>query len=114
RHRIGLDTDGVDTIVQEAEALLGEGEVDVVLTGEVAVDGRRAVFDSIRDLPDRDVTIAFGDEKFACGVEDGPVNGVTLPVLTLFDTHNLTILTVFGDLTLLDDGWESRVPTVEG
>jgi hypothetical protein len=37
--------------VQELEAVFGEGEEDVVLAGEVAVDRGRAVLDLFGDLP---------------------------------------------------------------
>ena len=58
-------------VVEAAKAFLGEREEDVVLAGEVAVDGGGAVFDALGDLADRDVPIAFGDEEVARGVEDG-------------------------------------------
>jgi len=49
-------------IAEQAEALLGEREEDVVLAGEVAVDSSGAVFDALRDLSNRDVLEALGDE----------------------------------------------------
>ena len=50
---------GSHLVVEAAEAVLGEREVDVVLAGEVAVDGGGAVLDALRNLADRDVTIAL-------------------------------------------------------
>ena len=43
------------TVTEDAEALLGEREEDVVLAREVAVDRGGAVFDAIGDLPHRNV-----------------------------------------------------------
>ena len=54
-------------IAEQPEPLLGECEENVVLTREVSVDRRRAVFDALGDLPDRDVLEALVDEELARG-----------------------------------------------
>src|SRR5687767_6797608 len=69
------------------EPFLGEGEKDVVLAREIAVDRRRAVFDAVRYLADRDVLVALGDEEVPCRIEDGPGHGLALAFLTFFDSQ---------------------------
>ncbi len=70
------------------EAFLGEGEEDVVLAGEVAVDRCRAVFDFLRDLADRDVLIALCDEEVAGGVQDSARGRFTFPFLSFLDSQS--------------------------
>ena len=69
------------------KAFGGEREEDVVLAGEVAVDGGGAVFDALGDLADRDALIAFGNEQVARGVEDGGGDGLSFAVLAFFCAH---------------------------
>src|SRR5207342_2699989 len=48
---------GVVSRIQEPETLFGERVEDVVLAGEVAVNGRGAVFDALGNLANRDVAV---------------------------------------------------------
>ena len=73
--------------VEAMKAFFGEREEDVVLAGEVAVDGGRAVFDAFGDLANRDALIAFGDEQVAGSGEDGGRDGLPFAVLTFFCSH---------------------------
>ena len=70
------------------KAFLGQREEDVVLAGEVAVDRRRAVLDAIRNLADRDVLIALGDEKIARRIQNRPRDRLALPFLTFLDSQS--------------------------
>ena len=69
------------------EALFGEGEENLVLAREVAVDGGRAVLNTFGDAPHRHRAIAFGDEQLARGVEDGVPHGRAIAVLAFLDSH---------------------------
>ena len=79
---------GVVARIQQPEAFFGERVEDVVLAGEVAVDGRRAVFDALGDLANRDVAVAFGHEQLAGRIEDGAADGLAISLLTFFNTHD--------------------------
>ena len=72
---------------EHVEAFLREGEEDVVLAGEVAVDRGGAVLDLLRDLADRDVLVALGDEELPGSVQYGAGRCLTLPFLTFLDPH---------------------------
>ena len=72
---------------EEAEALFGKREEDVVLAGEVTVDGRRAVFDPLGDLADGNLMVAVGHEELAGGVQDGPGHRLALAFLPFFDAQ---------------------------
>src|SRR6185503_4388862 len=69
------------TVAEDAEALLGEGEEDVVLALEVAVDRGRAVVDAVGNLAHRDVLVPLLDEEVAGGIENGLLDA--LPVAFL-------------------------------
>ena len=85
--------------VESPEPLFGEREEDVVLAGEIAVDGGGAVLDPLGDLANGNVAVALGDEEVASGVEDGFPNGLPFAVLSFFDTHALELVpSVRGDL----------------
>ena len=73
--------------VHQAESVFGQGEEDVVLALEVAVDGGGAVFDALGNLADRDVLIALGDEEVARGVEDGLPDRLALAFVAFLDSH---------------------------
>ena len=64
--------DAVVHAAEQPEAFLGEGEEDVVLRREVAVDRGRAVLDPVGDLADGDVLVALGDEELPGRIQDGP------------------------------------------
>ena len=83
--RVGIG--GAHLLVEAMKAFLGQGEEDVVLAGEVAVDGRGAVLDALGDLANRDALIAFGDEQVARGGEDGGGDGLPFTVLAFFCSH---------------------------
>ena len=53
-----------------AEAFFGEREEQVVLARKVAVEGRGAVLDLFRDLADRHVPVALGDEQLPGRVQN--------------------------------------------
>ena len=72
---------------QQPEPFLGQGEEDVVLAGEVAVDRRGAVFDPVGDLADRDVLIALGDEQVARRIQNCPRHRLALPFLPFLDAQ---------------------------
>jgi hypothetical protein len=72
---------------QQVEPFLGEGEEDVVLAWEVAVDRSRAVFDTIGDLADRHVLIALCYEEIARGVQNRPCDRLALTLLTFLDSQ---------------------------
>lgn len=72
---------------QQPEALLGKRQEDVVLAREVPVDGRRAVFDFLGDLADRDVVIALGDEQLARGIENRPRDSLPISFLPFLDAQ---------------------------
>src|SRR4029453_19679850 len=59
---------GIDGTTQQTKTFLGKGKVNVVLTGEVAVNRRRAVLDSLGDLSDGDVLVALRDKQLSSGV----------------------------------------------
>ena len=69
-HRIGATGASLAARKQQPESFLRERQEDVVLAGEIAVDGGGAVLDLLGDLPDRHVLIALRDEQLARGVEN--------------------------------------------
>src|SRR4051794_33579615 len=77
----------VGRIAEQAEPFLGEREKDVVLARKVAVDGRRAVLDALRDLSNRHVSVALCREQIARGVENGATDGFPVALLAFFDPH---------------------------
>ena len=89
--RVGSAGHGFDGLIEALESFLGEREEDVVLTGEVAVDRRRAVLDALGDLADRDLSVTLGDEEVPrCG-ENGVADREPLSVLSFLDAHRFRI-----------------------
>src|SRR5262245_43191248 len=76
---------------EQVESLLGERKKDVVLAGEVAVDGGGAVFDPLSDLADRHVLIALSREKLARRVQNGAADCFPVAFLSFFDSHELVL-----------------------
>src|SRR5512138_93824 len=74
---LGVERVRAVAAVEELEALFRKRIEDVVLAGEVAVEGGRAVLDLLGDLSNGDVAIALVDEEFAGRVEDGSADGLT-------------------------------------
>src|SRR6185503_15840015 len=72
---------------QQPESFFSQREEDVVLARKVTVNGRRAVLDPLRNLADRDVVEAFGDEQLAGGVENGPADGFAVADVSFLDSH---------------------------
>ncbi len=88
--RRGLEPLGVadrGRVAEEAEAFLCERIEDVVLAGEVAVDGGGAVLDPFGDLANGNVVEALGDKEFARRVEDRPADRLAVPFVSFFDSH---------------------------
>src|SRR5438552_3229324 len=77
----------VGRIAEQPEPFLSEREKDVVLARKVAVDGRRAVLDALRDFSNRHVPVALGREEIARGVENGSTDGFPVALLAFFDPH---------------------------
>ena len=69
------------------EALLGEREEDLVLAGEVAINGSGAVLNTFGDLAHRHGAVAFGDEQLPRGVKNGVAHRRAFTVLTFLDSH---------------------------
>ena len=88
----GVEHRRVVARIEQPEAFFGERVEDVVLAGEVAVDGRRAVFDALGDLADRDVAVALGHEELAGRIEDGAADGLAISLLTFFNTHDADLI----------------------
>ena len=84
---------------QQPEAFLGEREEDVVLAGEVAVDGRRAVLDALGDLADGDFLVSVGDEELARRIQNRSGDRLPVPFLTFFHTQVLYFLVFNSDIT---------------
>jgi hypothetical protein len=72
-------------------ALLGQREEDFVLAGEVAVDGRRAVFDALGDLAHRDVPVALGEEEITGGAQNRLAHRVSFPFLSFLYAHRFKV-----------------------
>jgi hypothetical protein len=77
----------VGRVAEQPEPFFGEREKDVVLARKVAVDCGRAIFDALRDLSNRDVSVPFDGEQFAGGVEDSSTDGFPIALLALFNPH---------------------------
>ena len=73
--------------MEEPEALLGQREEDVVLGGEVAVKGCRAVLDALGDFSDRYVLIALTNEEVARRVQNGTAHGLPVTIVALSNPH---------------------------
>src|SRR6266487_6175124 len=86
----------VGRIAEQPEPFLGEREKDVVLARKVAVDGRRAVLDALRDFSNRHVPVALGREEIARGVENGSTDGLPVALLAFLDPHWRMFLLVNG------------------
>src|SRR5688572_22419490 len=80
---------GSDLFVETMKAFLSQGKEDVVLAGEVTVDGRGAVFDALGDLANRHALVAFRYEEVAGGGEDRGRDGLPFTVLAFFCSHVL-------------------------
>ena len=78
-------------LAEQREPLLGEGEEDVVLAGEVPINRGGAVLDFFRDLADGDVWISFADEQLARRVQDGAADCLAIAFLSFFDPHEVRI-----------------------
>src|SRR5207245_2753726 len=63
-------------IAQDAETFFRQREKDVVLAREVAVDGRRTVFDALGDLANRHVGVALAHKEVAGRVQNGAADAV--------------------------------------
>src|SRR5262249_50760332 len=74
---------------QQAEAFLRQREEDVVLAGEVAVDGGRAVFDALGDLADRDFVIPMSNEELPGSIQNGWADRFSVAFLTFFEAQCL-------------------------
>src|SRR5262245_61925176 len=66
-------------LLQVMQTFLGQGEKNVVLASEVAVNSTGAVLDLFSDLTHRDVRITLGQKERACRVQDGPSDRFPLP-----------------------------------
>ena len=86
-----LGSAGIVGIAEQPESFLGEREEDVVLAGEVSVDGGGAVFDAFGDFPNGDVLVALGDEQLAGGVQNRPAHRFAISLVTFLDSHELII-----------------------
>jgi hypothetical protein len=78
---------GLPRTAKQPEAFLGEREEDVVLAGEVAVDGGGAVLDALGNLANRDVPVAFGREQLPRGIENRAADRFAIPLLTFLNPH---------------------------
>src|SRR5690242_12301452 len=77
---------------QQPETFLRQGEEDVVLAREVAVDGRRAVLDALRDFADGDFLVTVADEKVAGCIEDGAGHCLSIAFLSLLESQIVDLL----------------------
>src|SRR4051812_10845864 len=77
---------------EEAEPLFREGEEDVVLARKIAVDGRRAVLDTVRDLADRDLLVAVRNEELTRRVQNRPGDRLSLSFLSFFYAQVIDVL----------------------
>src|SRR5260221_11346579 len=82
RVELGIEPCHAVARAEQPEALFGERVEDVVLAGEVSVEGGRAVFDTLGDLADGHVAVALGHEELAGGIEDGPAHCLAISLLT--------------------------------
>jgi hypothetical protein len=72
---------------EEPEPFLRKREEEIVFAREVAVDRGGAVLDAVRDLPERDLLIAMGDEELAGRVENRSGHRLPLTFLSFFDSQ---------------------------
>ena len=70
-----------------SEAFLGEGEEDLILRREVAVDGAGAVFDLGGDVSNGDLRVPVCDEEFERGVQNGAARAFARELLAFFSAR---------------------------
>ena len=72
---------------EHLQAFLGEGEKDVFLAGEIAVNRPRAVLDLFSHLPHRHVGVALSQEQASCRGQNGAPDVLALSGMTFSNSH---------------------------